>query len=126
MPVVKNALFVMLGGSLGSLARYLISILIPVDTRSPFPYRTLIVNLLGSFLIGFIVSRFQQHIFSHTIRLVFVVGFLGAFTTFSTLSYDSIRLLNSGHARTALLNLAVTITVGLLAVSAGLWLGRSH
>lgn len=126
MPLIKNALFVMMGGSLGSLARYLISVLIPFDTRSPFPYRTLFVNLVGSFLIGFVVSRFQQHIFSHTIRLLIVVGFLGAFTTFSTLSYDTIRLLNSGHARTALLNLAITITGGLIAVLAGLWLGKSH
>ena len=112
--------YVAAGSVLGGLARYLASLLIlPV---SGFPLATLFVNVTGSFIIGFYgtLSGPDGRLFVSAQQRQFVMtGFCGGFTTFSSFSLDTVRLLRAGMTHTAFLNIAVSVVTWLLAV----WLG---
>ena len=122
--IMQDLLLVIVGGALGSMMRYLVSLISHYQTTSPFPYKTLIINVLGCFLVGFVTMRFQHHELLSGIRLFFIIGFLGAFTTFSTFSYETIILYQAGHVRTAILNIFASTFLGMLAVIGGIWAGR--
>ncbi|HRY84232.1 MAG TPA: fluoride efflux transporter CrcB [Candidatus Cloacimonadota bacterium] len=121
---MQDLLLVIVGGALGSMMRYLVSLISHYQTTSHFPYKTLIINVLGCFLVGFVTMRFQHHEMLSGIRLFFIIGFLGAFTTFSTFSYETIILYQAGHIRTAILNIFASTFLGMLAVIGGIWAGR--
>ena len=109
------------GGILGSVARYLASLLIPAV--SGFPFATLFVNITGSFIIGLYsaLTAPDGRLFAGTRQRQFVMtGFCGGYTTFSAFSLETIRLLGSGRTRTALLYIAVSVVTWLVAV----WLGH--
>jgi fluoride exporter len=112
--------YVAVGAVLGGLARYLASLLIlPV---SGFPLSTLFVNVTGSFIIGFYATLTgpDGRLFATAQQRQFVMtGFCGGYTTFSSFSLDTVRLLRAGMAETAFLNIAVSVVTWLLAV----WLG---
>ncbi|HNX37890.1 MAG TPA: fluoride efflux transporter CrcB [Candidatus Cloacimonadota bacterium] len=122
--VFQDVLLVIAGGALGSLMRYLISYFTHYQTSSPFPYKTLIINVIGCFLVGWITMRFQHHQMLNGIKLFFIIGFLGAFTTFSTFSLETVSLLHAGHIRTAILNIFASTFLGLIAVLGGIWAGK--
>ena len=112
---------VALGGMLGSIARYLASLLIP--TAAGFPWATLFVNITGSLIIGFYstLTGPDGRVFASTRQRQFVMtGFCGGYTTFSAFSLDTFRLLHGGMTRMAFLNIAVSVTTWLVAV----WLGH--
>jgi len=109
------------GGMLGSLARYLASLLIPAV--SEFPFATLFVNITGSFIIGFYgtLSGPDGRLFASTRQRQFVMtGFCGGYTTFSAFSLDTFRLVHGGMTKAAFSNIAVSVVTWLLAV----WLGH--
>jgi len=123
--VLRDAILVMAGGALGSLLRYTVSIITHYETSSPFPYKTLIVNVIGCFLVGLVTMLIENHSQHQMIHLFFITGFMGAFTTFSAFSYETVLLYQAGHLRTALLNIVVSMLAGVAAVVGGLWTGYS-
>jgi CrcB protein len=114
-------LLVALGGALGATARYLINIS-PLGTcLQPFPFHTFIINVTGSFLIGFLLVKFEMN---ETMRLLLLTGFLGAYTTFSAFELETFELMRERYLLTAILYVGLSFAVGFIGVAAGVWLGR--
>ncbi|WP_420640958.1 fluoride efflux transporter CrcB [Candidatus Leptofilum sp.] len=112
-------LVIAVGGAVGAVLRYLVSLLVISLAGDSWPYGTLVVNLLGCFLIGFLWQLFDTVTYPHNTRLMVFTGGLGAFTTFSTFGLESLTLLQVGCSRDGLLYLAASNLGGLLCV----WLG---
>jgi fluoride exporter len=122
-----------LGGALGSVARYSLQGFVQrlfADTQAAtFPVGTLVVNVLGCFLIGVLSGMFAgPWLIREEYRIGLTVGILGGFTTFSTFGLESFNLVNDGQHRLALANLVLSYALGLLAVGIGYrlaerWLG---
>lgn len=114
-----------LGGALGALARYGLDG--AVSRRVPgFPLGTLLINVSGSFLLGLLLALFADRLpVPPWLRSTVAVGFLGAYTTFSTWSFDTYRLLESGSWGPAAANVVLSAGAGLLAVGLGTALGRA-
>lgn len=122
MPV---ALGIAVGGALGALARYGVDEWIGRRTGA-FPWGILVVNVSGAFLIGVAVEALEPRFEGAAwLRTAVVTGFLGAYTTFSTFSLDTYRLLDQGELDQALVNVLGSVVLGLLAVWLGLRVGRA-
>ncbi|ACJ29327.1 MULTISPECIES: fluoride efflux transporter CrcB [Shewanella] len=116
---MNNVLFVALGGSIGAVLRYLISILMLQVFGSGFPFGTLMVNILGSFLMGVVYALGQVSEVSPEIKAFIGVGMLGALTTFSTFSNESLLLMQEGYLVKAILNVVVNVGVCIFVVYLG-------
>lgn len=116
-------MIVALGGALGSVFRYLLSMWTQSLSKSiDFPYGTLAVNLLGCFLIGFLAQLAEARgAFPSETRLFVFIGILGGFTTFSSFGNETVNLLREGGTLNALANVGANVIVGLLLV----WFGRT-
>ena len=123
--MISRLLLVGAGGFLGSVLRYLLGSWVQTLSGGRFPLGTLAVNVLGCFAIGLLmgVAEVRQSL-SPEVRLFAVVGVLGGFTTFSTFSYDSVELWRAVSSFAAVLNVAASLTLGLLATWLGLALVR--
>jgi len=121
-----NILLVGIGGFLGAASRYAVGGWVHKWLDSPwFPYGTLTVNILGCFLIGVLAGFAETRQFlTAEMRLLTMVGFLGGFTTFSTFGYESVSLLRDGQFLGIFWNIALHLSLGLLAVWLGLNLTR--
>lgn len=118
-------LLVGIGGFLGSVTRYWISGVVMERSDSGFPLGTLIVNLTGSFLIGiFFAMTLERFSIGESSRILLAVGFLGAYTTFSTLMLESYTMMEAGELLLTGLNMAGSVILGFLAFYLGLILGR--
>ncbi|WP_028768945.1 fluoride efflux transporter CrcB [Shewanella fidelis] len=116
---MNNVLFVALGGSIGAVFRYLISLLMLQVFGSGFPFGTLVVNILGSFLMGVIFALGQVSELSPEIKAFIGVGMLGALTTFSTFSNETLLLMQEGFLVKAVLNVVVNVGVCIFVVYLG-------
>ncbi len=117
---MKNIIFIALGGSIGAVGRYLISRYF--DNSFPLsniPIGTLAVNMIGGFLIGSLFALFHYYSVSSEIRLFLAIGILGAFTTFSSFSFETINLFKQNGITYALLNVTLNNVLCLLMVVAG-------
>ena len=113
------------GGGLGSVARFIVTREMERCLGNFLPYGTLIVNVLGSLALGWLATVFlDRPQINSALRLGVTVGFLGAFTTFSTFSYESIQLLLSGELWRALLNVAINATACLGMCYLGMQIAR--
>ncbi len=111
---------VMLGGGLGSVARYAAGTAIMNRFGSRFPLGTMVINVTGSFMIGLLMTILTERFHPHpNWRLLLVVGFLGGYTTFSSFEYETYRLVREGGGWFGLLNVAGSVIFGFVAV----WLG---
>ena len=127
MDWLTRLMAVALGGALGAVSRYLVSGWINrLAGASPFPYGTLTVNLVGCFLLGLLMSLGSEGRWGLTpqLRLLLGAGFLGALTTFSTFSFETIEALRAGEARHALANVGLSVVAGLVACWLGLRTGE--
>jgi len=119
-------LWVGLGGFLGAIARYGLGGWAAARWGAAFPWGTFAINISGSFILGFFMAFAQYRSWLHPqIRLLFAVGFVGAYTTFSTYTYESLRLMMDGQFALAALNVIGSVVMGLVAVFAGFVLGDS-
>ncbi len=118
-------LLVDLGGFLGANARYVLGEWITERMESSFPYGTLLINVSGSFVLSFFMAlalgRFNL---PPEYRQLFAIGFLGSYTTFSTLTYDTLSLAEQGGLASAAVNILGSLVLGMLAGYLGLLLGR--
>ena len=120
-----NWIAVAIGGALGAMARYGVSTLLFDASTQRFPYATLSVNVLGSFLMGILfVLIVEKGLLPPEMRSILMVGFLGAFTTFSTFSLDALGLWQNGHLLLALVYALGTVVLCLAAISIAVWLTR--
>ena len=108
-----------IGGFVGAISRFAISGWIQKLMGSSFAYGTLGVNILGSFIIGFMVLYFEQTI-SPNQKAIVITGFLGALTTFSTFSLESVFMLQNSLYTKALLNIGLNVTLSLVATILGM------
>jgi CrcB protein len=122
----RSILFVGIGGFLGSVARYLVSIAVAANFNSSFPLATLIVNVAGCLLIGILYGLTDRgQLMSPEMRIFLTTGFCGGFTTFSTFSYESIALAQGGEFLYLAINVALSVVLGFAATYAGIVLVRS-
>lgn len=122
--MLRHALFIAIGGSAGALSRYGLSKLIHISLNTSFPVGTLIINLTGSFLIGFFFELFEQTVIDPSLRGLITIGFLGAFTTFSTYSIETINLLRDGEMKQAAANILISNIAGIALAVLGIYLCR--
>lgn len=118
--MTKAILLIGIGGGIGSIFRYLTTVVVSKYFQSNFTLATLLVNILGCLLIGLLIGFFdKQEIINHDIRLLLITGFCGGFTTFSAFASENFHLFQSGNSLAAYLNIGLSVFVGLFAV----WLG---
>jgi CrcB protein len=119
-----NSIFLVgIGGAFGSIARFLTGYYVNKFIVSPFPYGTFTANLLGCFVIGLVfgmVQRFEW--FTPELRLLLATGFCGGYTTFSTFAYENLNLLQTQQYSTFALYTLISLSAGIIAVAAGLFL----
>lgn len=118
--MIKSLLLVGIGGGMGSIGRYLMSLLIQKNCSLTFPLSTFLINILGSLLIGLLIGCAGKNLpYSPEIKLLFITGFCGGFTTFSTFSAENFQLIQNGQYATASIYVFASITLGILAMACG-------
>lgn len=122
---MSKYLWIGLMGLFGALTRYWLGGVIATRTSSAFPWSTFAINVSGSFLLGFLASvGTEAGLIPPTLRIALTVGFLGAYTTFSTWSLETLRLLESGSYLLAATNVLASTIAGLTSAWMGVALGR--
>ena len=117
-----TVLLVLLGGAVGAPLRYLTDRFVQSRQKTAFPWGTFTVNIIGSLVLGFLLEGSLLHHVSGTFSTLLGTGFCGALTTYSTFSLDTLKLVEDGEHRKALLNVVVSLALGLAAAYAGLGL----
>lgn len=122
---MQNLGAIALGGALGALTRYQLGLWISNKWNQGFPLHTFLINITGAFLLGFLNILFVERLtVSPMLRLGIGVGFLGAYTTFSTFGFEVITLLENGSTGVAALYTILSIGVGFIGVALGVGLAR--
>lgn len=119
--MIKNILLVLLGGGIGSVARYLLSYFFSKNDATQFPWATFMANTIGCLLIGLLFGYIQKNnLQNETLKLILITGFCGGFTTFSTFSLENIQFIQNQNYNLAILYTLASLVIGLLAVIIGI------
>jgi CrcB protein len=117
---LQSFLLVGIAGAAGAVSRYGVGLLAERSLGGHFAFGTLLVNVLGCLALGFLLELDRgTTLVTHPVRMLLAVGFLGAFTTFSTFGYETLRYFQEGSSHLALLNVSANLVLGL----GGVWLG---
>ena len=123
---MREVIYIVVAGGLGAAARYYMTGLAQRLLGDGFPYGTLSVNIIGSFLIGFVMHiSLSTELISPNLRMALTLGFLGAFTTFSTFSYETLGYLEDGAWLAGGLNVLANVVPCIFAAFIGVALGRA-
>lgn len=122
--MVMRYLAVGAAGSVGAIARFVIGAAFG-RLNKVFPFGTFFINITGSLFLGWFLAHIATHRVSDTTRAAIAVGFVGAYTTFSTYMYESNQLIDDGAIIESVVNLLGSMIVGLLAVRVGIWLAKA-
>jgi CrcB protein len=118
-------LYLIIGGTVGTISRYGLTGLVHKALGSEFPYGTLAVNTAGCFIIGFLVALSEnKFVLGVNARVLLMIGFCGAFTTFSTFMLETSNLMDNGEMMRAFMNLLLSIVIGFTVFRAGVILGE--
>jgi CrcB protein len=122
---MERFLFLFVAGGFGTLARYGISTWVQRTASTDFPWGIVTVNAIGSFVLGLLYTLAEEHnLLTGELRIAVLVGFLGAFTTFSTFAFDTGQLLREDRYMWAAGNMILNNAIGLSLVFVGIWIGR--
>jgi CrcB protein len=116
---VAGFAWVCAGASVGAPARYLVDRFVQTRHDSVMPWGTLLVNVVGSFVLGVLAGAVAEHDVPDALRLALGTGFCGSLTTYSTFSYETLRLFEDGARLFSLVNLVLSLALGLAAAFAG-------
>lgn len=123
---MKTAVGIAVAGAAGALARYGLGGVVARRAAGAFPWGTFVVNVTGAFVLGLLFEILTDRFtVAPWVRTSLTVGFLGAYTTFSTLSYETFRLIEDGAIAVAFANAAGSLIAGLVAVFLGVIVGRA-
>jgi CrcB protein len=111
---------VIVAGAIGAPSRYLLDGFVQDRVSGAFPWGTFVINMTGSFVLGFLTGLALYHAFPDTPRIILGTGFCGAYTTFSTWTFETVRLVEEDALREAALNAGLSLVVGMAAAAAGL------
>lgn len=124
--MIKTILFVGIGGGIGSILRYLSAIAVNKYFHGTFPLATFLINILGCFIIGILMSAMERYSWAgDNFKYLFITGFCGGFTTFSTFANENVALMNSNQSLVALSYIAASVVAGLFCVWLGLIVGKA-
>ena len=126
METLSNYMAVAAGGALGACLRYYLGNSVLSRTAVPFPTATFVINVTGSFILGFFLTLATERFpINPHVRLAVAVGFVGAYTTFSTFEYETARLVEERYLLYAFLNVVLSFTIGFAAVWGGIFAART-
>ncbi|SFA89949.1 CrcB protein [Flavobacterium swingsii] len=122
---MKTIFYIALGGGLGSVLRYLTTVVMNKYVQTAFPYATFITNIIGCLLIGLFFGYLEkQNAVSQDLKLFLITGFCGGYTTFSAFSNENVQLLQSNQMLIAFLYISLSVFLGLMATWAGLTIAK--
>ena len=116
---MSKLIYLALGGALGTVLRYAISVWFGTTGSTDFPMATFVANMVGCLAIGLVMSLFIDLEVSHPLRLFFVIGLLGGFTTFSSFAFEGLNLIQANQIKTAVIYILSSNLLGLLLVFVG-------
>ena len=123
MQILIQTIMIGVAGALGALARYLLGRFVTEKYGSQIPYGTLIINVSGALVIGLLFALAGRQLISLGLQAILATGFLGGYTTFSTMNWENFQLAREGKMRISMLYLRGSLLLGLGAAAAGIFLG---